>query len=439
MASNNQGKLKKVFGGTKSFFGALGKKDWFISLSSSIFSIVLGLLIGLIVMLFVNPSMAFPGLGRLLTSGFRSGDTFANVLYNAAPIIMTGLSVAFAFKTGMFNIGGAGQFVCGGVAAIISAVVWKMPCAVSILIAMVFGALCGAIPGLLKAFFNVNEVLSAIMLNWISLIGAYLLCSNIPSVLDPGNSSTTVHIIRLINPNGILPSRGLDNLGGGLTISIFIAIFFAVIVYILMQKSTFGFELRATGNNKFCSRYAGISDKKAIISTFLISGALAGIGGALFYLSPTTTQGFELQYSTLPSEGFDGIAVALLGASNPIGAIFSGMFVSYLDVSGASLQSLHYAPEVVDLVTGFILFFASFASFFRIIIYRVYNEKGLIKGFICFKNSCVKWFHIIVNWIVKTFISFKTWLIKLFTSKSKSRAVEESQQNAVEKKEEDKK
>jgi ABC-type uncharacterized transport system permease subunit len=189
-----------------------------------------------------------------------------------------------------------------------------------------------------------------------------------------------------------------------LNISIFIGILFAIACWIIINKTNFGLELKACGTNKHAAKYAGISDKRNIILSFVIAGALAGVGGAFYYLAPTTTSGYSLQISSLPSEGWTGISVGLLAASNPIGCIFAALFISYLDVAGETLQQLKYAPENVSFIIGIIVYFASFVALVRIWLEKVY-QKNLFKimgiGFVKFGK-----------WVKKISIRCYKWTIK---------------------------
>jgi simple sugar transport system permease protein len=369
------------------FWSKMRKAPWFISFSSSIFTIILGLLAGLVLLIVVDPSNAFEAFLLLFVGGFSSTSSIATFIYSAAPILMTGLSIAFAFKTGLFNIGTPGQFTAGAFMALVGALVWGCPWYVNILLAMFGGAVWGLIPGLCKAFFNVNEVLSAIMLNWVAIILADVAISNIDIMIDPVYATRTVNI-STVNTSAIIPGWGLENFNAGLNISIFIAILFAIACWFIINKTNFGFELKACGSNKSASKYAGISDKRNIVLSFVIAGALAGVGGALLYLAPTTTSGYSLQISSLPEEGFTGISVGLLAASNPIGCIFAALFISYLDVAGETLQQLRYAPENVSFIIGIIVYFASFVALVRIWLEKVY-QKDLFK---IIGKGCVKLF-----------------------------------------------
>jgi simple sugar transport system permease protein len=350
------------------------KKPGTVSFNASLICILFGFVIGFILLICINAQNAAPAFGELIIGGFSSRDAannitwnvegITNVLYASAPIMCTGLAVAFAFKAGSFNIGGSGQYLAGGLMALLGALLWKLPWYVDLILALVGGAVWGAIPGILKAYLNINEVLSAIMLNWIALIIGFVIIKNIPAMINPVYQTKTA-TVSTVNPSGVIPSWGLENFSSNLTISVFIAILFAFVIWVILSKTTLGFEIKACGLNKDAAKYAGIAEKRNIIVAFAISGALAGLGGALYYLAPTSEAGFTLQTSTLPSAGFDGISVALLAANNPIGCIFSALLVSYLNVAGEKMQSYGFAPEIVTVTIGVIVYFASFAVFVR--------------------------------------------------------------------------
>lgn len=312
------------------------------------------------------------GFKPIVQGGFYSkanmmGMAVRMEILQAAPLIMTGLSVAFAYKTGLFNIGAAGQYTVGAFMALYFAIVLKMPWWVCLIAAALGGAVWGAIPGFFKAFLNVNEVITAIMFNW---IGLYMVND---IMYGKGKSpmydlaSTKTYSLRKAAPQAMIPSLGMSELFGKLqsvTIAIFIAIFFAIVVYIILNKTAFGYELRACGFNKNAARYAGINEKRNIILAMMISGALAGVGAGLYYLS--TVAEWNPQVSTaLPAMGFNGISTALLACSNPIGTIFSSLFISYITVGGTKLSTQYYTKEIADVITALIIYLCAFSLLFK--------------------------------------------------------------------------
>ena len=352
----------------QSLSGQLASSEAFVSVAASLICIVIGLLLGLVALAIINVEHAFgDGLMVILTSGLKSARNMGTVLANGAPLIMTGLSVGFAFKTGLFNIGAAGQYTLGAFGALHCAIVLQLPWYLCLLAAMVLGAFWGAIPGIFKAYLNINEVITSIMFNW---IGLYLVND---IMYGKGKSplydlaTTKTHSLRKVAPQSMIPSCGMSGLFGNLqsvTIAIFIAIFFALVVYIVLSKTTFGFELKACGFNKNAAQYAGINDKRNIILSMTIAGALAGIGAGLYYLS--TVAEWNPQVSTaLPAMGFNGISAALLACSNPIATIFSSLFISYITVGGTKLSTQYYTKEIADVITALIIYLCAFSLLFK--------------------------------------------------------------------------
>ena len=315
------------------------------SAASSLIAILVGLIAGFVILLISNPANAFEGLWIILKGGFNNGAKgVGQVLYYAMPIIMTGLSVGFAFKTGLFNIGAPGQLMVGGFVSVIVGVncdwlgVFHWP--VALLCGMLAGGLWALLPGIFKAKLNVNEVISCIMLNYIGMYGINYLIKNLRNaqggflVYDQLKNQTMN-----VAASAVIPKMGLDSIffnvrgryvdASSVNGGIFIAIALAIVVYIILQKTTFGYELKACGLNKNAAKYAGINEKKNIVLSMTIAGALAGIGAGLFYLSGSK-EWEPLVSTALPAAGFNGISVALLASSNPIGCIFSALFICFL-------------------------------------------------------------------------------------------------------------
>ncbi len=374
--------LKDFFAHPWAHIKKLKDKPGFNSILASLFSILVGIVVATLLMLIINPTKTFrqdTGILEMLSCGFSSDGYFVQVIYMAAPLLMTGLAVGFAFKTGLFNIGGAGQVVAGGFLALVGAIVFRLPWYVDLMLAAVGGALWGAIPGLFKAFLNVNEVITGIMFNWLGLYLVNLILSNTPVMLanyygpTTGDRTVGLDIIEtLYHSSPILPQWGLNALFPNLNSfellflsnSMIIAILIAIVVAIILNKTTFGYELKACGFNKDASDYAGINSKRNIILSMAISGALAGIGGGLFYLSGNDQL---VILKTLPSIGFNGIPVALLGFSNPIGIIFSAFFIGYISIGGNNMQP-SFATEFVDIVVAVIIYLSAFSLLFKQII-----------------------------------------------------------------------
>lgn len=361
------------------------KADRSFTFISALISIVSGLLMSFILLFILEatktesnfelPSHVF---NNFLTYAFKDTPSIIKVLYNAAPLILCGLAVGFAFKAGLFNIGATGQYTVGAFFSLIAVILWGFPWWAAILVAMITGGLWGFVPGLFKAKFNINEVITTIMLNWVALYFTKLLLYNLPAMrtLPPGNRTNP---IGYHNPSGLLPDLGLKELTGSsfINIGIIVAIVVAVIIYIVMNKTTFGFEIKACGHNKDASIYAGIKAKRTIILTMIISGALAGIAGAISYLAGTVSFTTE---SVLLSMGFNGIPVALLAFSNPLGIIASGLFIGYLYVGGQAFEGV-YSSEVTNIILSVIIYFSAFTLIVsQFLNKRVFNRSTDGKG-----------------------------------------------------------
>ena len=337
------------------------------SLLASLLCILMGLLIGYIVLLFINPAGAGEAIITVIKNFFYYPSKaavikyFGNTLVKTAPLLMCGLSVLFAYKVGLFNIGAAGQYVVGVAASLYLALALHMPWYVCLIAAMVAGALLGAISGLLKSYCNVNEVISCIMLNWISLYGTNLLLNNVKETASP----YTFNLVN-VNASALIPSMGLSKLFAGnryVTIAIPIAVIVAIIVWVILEKTKFGYELRATGNNKNAAKYCGMNEKRNIILTMMISGALAGLGAALLYL--TGFEQWQCSQSSVPGMGFNGIAAAFLGGLNPIGTIFSSYFIQHITNGGAYVDKSMYCAQISDLISSIIIYLCGFVAFFK--------------------------------------------------------------------------
>jgi len=319
-------------------------------------SIFLGFIIGAIVLLATghNPIQAYSAL--LKGAGFfgdikRLGDT----LLNSTTLILTGLSIAFAFKTGLFNIGAPGQMLVGGFAAVLVGVKLTLPKPIHIplviLAAIVAGALWALIPGLLKAKFRIHEVVTTIMMNWIGMWSVYYF---VPTLI-PGNFNTESAQIK---DTASLRLKWLSDLfeGSYVNLGLFIAAVAAVITWWILQKTTFGYELKAVGYNHHSAQYAGMKVNRNIVYSMMIAGAFAGLAGVTFYLGYAN----NLKIGILPSQGFDGIAVALVGLSNPLGVVLASLLFGFMNAGKLFMQSSADVPnELVPIISGIIIFFAA--------------------------------------------------------------------------------
>ena len=348
-----------------------GKKG-FSAFSSALLAIVLGLLFGFLVMILSSPPNALPGFQMLLLGGLgRLGD----VLYFATPILMTGLAVGFAFRMGLFNIGASGQYTAGMFCALYVGFMWELPNGIhwvaAIAAGLLGGMLWGFIPGIFKALLNVNEVITSIMFNYIGMYLVDMLVSQ-NSVMYVSTKTRTAYLPTSVQ----LPTLGIS--GSSVNVSILIAIALAILMHIVLNRTTFGYELKATGFNRHASLYAGMNGKRNIILTMVIAGGFAGLGGAFAILAPSTILGSSMTYepvSIIAANGFNGIAVALLGNSSPIGIIFSALFISYIQ-RGGTLASLYgYKPEIIDVVIAVIIYFSAFAMLMNAAVIRMFRKK----------------------------------------------------------------
>ena len=337
------------------------------SLLASLLCVVVGMLAGYIVLLFINPEGAGEAILTVIKNYFYYPSKPAvmkylgNTLVKTAPLLMCGLSVLFAYKAGLFNIGAAGQYVAGAGAALYLALALHMPWYVCLLAAMVAGALLGAVSGLLKSYFNVNEVISCIMLNWISLYCVNMLLTRV-------KESTSPYTLTLAstNPGALLPSMGLGALfskNAYVTIALPLSVLVAVLIWVVLEKTRFGYELRATGNNKNAAKYCGMNQNRNTVLTMMIAGAIAGMGAAMLYL--TGFEQWQCSQSSVPAMGFNGISAAFLGGLNPIGTIFSSYYIQHITNGGAYVDKSLYCAQISDLISSLIIYLCGFVAFFK--------------------------------------------------------------------------
>lgn len=219
----------------------------------------------------------------------------------------------------------------------------------------------GAIAGALKAYLNVNEVIACIMLNWISL---YAVNTILTQVKESGTTYTLA--LRTNSPQALIPSLGLNHLFSDnryVTIAIVLAVLCAVLVWIVLEKTKLGYELKATGLSVNAAKYAGMKEKRNTILTMVISGALAGLGAAFLYLSGI--EQWSCSQTAVPNMGFNGIAAAFLGGLHPIGAIFSSFFIQHITSGGAYVDKMVYCSQISDLIAAIIIYFCGFVLFFK--------------------------------------------------------------------------
>ena len=340
------------------------------SLLTSLLCILLGLFIGYLVLLLINPTGAWGAITNVMKNFLTYSSAKAqlkylgNTLVRTAPLLMCSLSVLFVYKVGLFNIGAAGQYVAGACACLYAALYlhWHwLPC---MLLAIAAGALLGVISCLLKSSFNVSEVIAGIMLNWIALYITNMLLTNVKEATSP-----YTYQLKAEGPQAILPQISLSKLLSGnqyVTIAIPIAIVCAVVIWVVLSKTLFGYELKATGNNPNAAKYCGMAEKRNIILTLAIGGALAGLGASLLY--QTGYEQWQCTYSSVPSMGFNGIAAAFLGGLSPIGSIFASFFIQHITAGGAYVDKSLYCSQISDLISAIIIYLCSFVLFFKTVL-----------------------------------------------------------------------
>lgn len=356
------------------------RKDGFQTLLASLLCILGGLFVGYLVLLMIEPSGAAEAIKAVVQNFWRYPNQklqmkyLGQTLVRTAPLLMCALSVLFAYKVGMFNIGAAGQYVAGACACLYAALQWNLPWYLCVLIAMAAGALLGGLSGLLKTACNVNVVISGIMLNWIALYMTNLILLQVKNPTSPYTKQ-----VRGSNPSALLPSMGLEKLFNNeksVTIAIPLAIIMAMVVWVVLNKTKFGYELKATGLNYNAAKYCGMRENRNIILTMMISGALAGMGAAMLYL--TGIEEWETTISSVPLMGFNGIAVAFLGGLSPIGSILSAFFIQHITSGGGNVDLQYYCSQISSLIASLIIFMCAFVAFFKFFMQekiRKHDEK----------------------------------------------------------------
>lgn len=321
----------------------------------SLISIILGLVAGGILMLFIG-SNPIEGYSYLLQGALKNLERIGNTLATATPLVFTGLSVAFAFRTGLFNIGASGQMLVGGLAATAVALTFDFSRPILLLVMVIAGLVAGAlwafIPGLLKAKFNVHEVVSTIMMNWIAYWTIYYI---VPGYFKGEFLETES---KKLAESDTLRTPFLTEMfdGSYINLGLFFAVIAVIIIAFIIEKTTLGFELKAVGFNRFAAEYAGMKVNRNIILSMLISGALAGVGGVALY----TGNASSIQIGILPAQGYDGIAVALLGANHPVGVFFAAVLFGILYSGTGFMNAMtEIPPELANTIIAIIIYFAA--------------------------------------------------------------------------------
>ena len=327
-------------------------------------SILLGFLVGAVFLAVMGLSVG-TAYGRLISS-VTSVKGFSYVIVYSIPYIVVGLSVAFSFKTGVFNIGAEGQFVVGSMAAaVVGILAGGLPKIVLIplcfLAAMIAGAAWGVLVGFLKTKWGINEVLSMIMFNWVAFYLSNFI-AGIPAIHSDGTAEATKNISE--NASTLLSKDIISSLGLCPTANwgILVAIAATVLVWFIIDKTTLGYELKAVGSNKFAAEYGGISVNRSILTALAISGALAGLGGALQLMG----MGSRISvFSSQEGFGFAGIVVALIGCSNPFGVLIAGVFYGALTYGGSKLNLVGAPTQLISVIVGTVVFFIAISIIFE--------------------------------------------------------------------------
>ena len=337
------------------------------SLLASLMCILVGLLVGYIALLIINAEGAWEAITNIVKNFLyypkkaQQLKYLGNTLVKTAPLLLCALSVLFANKTGLFNIGAAGQYVVGAGACLYMALGLHLPWWACMLGAIAAGALLGAASGFLKTKFNVNEVISCIMFNWISLYCVNMLLAKVKETTSPYTMGLKANA-----PQALLPSLGLGEFFSRnqyVTIGLPLAVIAAFAIWILLEKTKLGYELKATGNNKNAAKYAGMKENRNIVLTMAIAGGLAGMAAAILYL--TGYEQWSCSQASVPAMGFNGIAAAFLGGLNPIGSIFSSFFIQHITAGGAYVDKTLYCAQVSDFISSLIIYLCGFVLFMK--------------------------------------------------------------------------
>ena len=338
----------------------------------TLISIVVGFAVGAVFLAAVQINVG-AAYGKLFTSIFANAKSLSYSVVYATPLIIMGLSVAFSFRTGVFNIGAEGQFVVGSMAACVVGLLVPAPAIVlvplCVLVSAVAGAVWGMIVGILKVKWGINEVLSMIMFNWIAFyLSNYI--AGLPAIKSDGNAEATKNVqeaAMILLPKSVISKLGLCNSANW---GIFVAILLAIFCYVVIEKTTLGFSLKAVGSNRDAAEYAGINVNRAVLTALGISGAMGGIAGAMNLLG----MGQRISiFTAQEGYGFQGIIAALIGNSNPLGVFFGGLFYGAIKYGGSRLNLIGAPSEVVNVIMGTVVFFIAISHIFK---FRKHKKEG---------------------------------------------------------------
>ena len=357
----------------KMLFSSLIKKDATKTVITSLWCGLTGLILGYIILLCINVKEASYGMTSVLgnylifSSPQDRLNYFGQTLAKTAPLIAMSLSILVSYKAGLFNLGASGQYSMAVVIISFLGVGANLPWWLTMIIAMIVASLWSMISGALKAFFNVNEVISGIMLNWIALYFANGILSTNSQVWDSAHSES---YSIATSSNSYIPSIGLDKLFAGNSIvglGMVLILVIVIIIFILFKKTTIGYELKTTGLSPDAADYAGINKVKNILIATAISGALAGLAASLNLQNGFTSWRLS---STPPDIGFQGISSAFLGGLHPIGVIFSSYFIVHITEGGSMITDLGFSPEVASIMTSVIIYLSGFVAFIKEIMHK---------------------------------------------------------------------
>lgn len=338
----------------------------------TLISIVVGFAVGAVFLAAVQINVG-AAYGKLFSSIFANAKSLSYSVVYATPLIILGLSVAFSFRTGVFNIGAEGQFVVGSMAACVVGILVPAPAIVlvplCVLASAVAGAVWGMIVGILKVKWGINEVLSMIMFNWIAFyLSNYI--AGLPAIKSDGNAEATKNVqeaAMILLPKSVISKLGLCNSANW---GIFVAILLSIFCYVVIEKTTLGFSLKAVGSNRDAAEYAGINVNRAVLTALGISGAMGGIAGAMNLLG----MGQRISiFTAQESYGFQGIIAALIGNSNPLGVFFGGLFYGAIKYGGSRLNLIGAPSEVVNVIMGTVVFFIAISHIFK---FRKRKKEG---------------------------------------------------------------
>lgn len=352
-------------------------------------SFLLGMIVAgfLLIAIGINP---FEGYVKMFGGVFSNPRNIAETVIKATPIIITGASVSFAFKTGLFNIGAEGQYlagyICAGIVGILVDLPWFLQVPLLFAAGMFGGMLFGGLSGLLKAKFGVHEVISGIMMNWIALHLINYIALGSPLFVPETPGTAAINVSGQIKLFAVEKTAGdyaaLQNVPvigkilsrSDINYGIFVAILVAIVLNFIIKKSTLGYQLRAVGFNKHAAEFAGINVNKNIIRAMAIAGAVAGLAGAANIMAITPHKITSM--AMFENYGFDGLAVALIAGSNILGAIIAGYLFSVLKISGNVLQLTYSAPsELISILIGIIIFFIALANILPVIADKIASKR----------------------------------------------------------------